>query len=37
MEVELQPVLISTLEEKNDLQVPAVLFPYILIRRLPES
>jgi hypothetical protein len=37
MEVELQAILISTLEEKNDLQVPAVLFLYILIRRLPES
>jgi len=36
IEVDLQAILISKLEEENDLQVPAVLFRYPLIRRLPE-
>jgi len=36
MEVDFQAILISTLEEENDLQVPAVLFRYPLSRRLPE-
>ena len=36
MEVDLQAILITTLEEENDLQVPAVLFRCPLIRRLPE-
>jgi hypothetical protein len=34
MQVELQAALILTLEEKNELPVPVVLYRYQLIRRL---